>query len=158
YATDKIGQERVSGAGCTFAAAVTAELAKGADIHDAARIAKQAVIQGILERRTSAAPFDAVWFDAQLNQESADAVQVRVLACGPPPPAPSAASGGGPLAERCIGRRPARRTLRCAEESRLLPHNSAPGGGGVVEGSARGRGAAPGPAQKPPPGRPSVAA
>ncbi|HLR27941.1 MAG TPA: bifunctional hydroxymethylpyrimidine kinase/phosphomethylpyrimidine kinase [Ruania sp.] len=80
YATDKIGQERVSGAGCTFAAAVTAELAKGADIHDAARIAKQAVIQGILERRTSAAPFDAVWFDGQLNQESAAAVHVRDLA------------------------------------------------------------------------------
>ncbi|MGO1593986.1 MAG: bifunctional hydroxymethylpyrimidine kinase/phosphomethylpyrimidine kinase, partial [Ancrocorticia sp.] len=40
YSTPKIGQHRVSGAGCTLAAAITAELAKGAQIHDAVRVAK----------------------------------------------------------------------------------------------------------------------
>ena len=39
YSEPKVGHERVSGAGCTLAAAVTAELAKGAGIHDAVRVA-----------------------------------------------------------------------------------------------------------------------
>jgi pyridoxine kinase len=43
----KVGQERVNGAGCTLAAAVTAEIAKGATPLEAARTAK--------------APFDAVY-------------------------------------------------------------------------------------------------
>lgn len=76
YSTPKIGEERVSGAGCTFAAAVTAELAKGTDIHDAARIAKQVVTQGITDRRTSHAPFDAVWFDGALREDVAALVRV----------------------------------------------------------------------------------
>lgn len=79
YSTPKIGEERASGAGCTFAAAVTAELAKGTDIHDAARIAKQVVTQGITDRRASAAPFDAVFFDGTLREEIADRVQVSSL-------------------------------------------------------------------------------
>lgn len=57
----KIGQERVSGAGCTLAAAVTAELAKGADVGDAVAVAKTMVTQGIRRRVASHAPFDSVW-------------------------------------------------------------------------------------------------
>ena len=39
FSSPKIGEHRVSGAGCTLAAAITAELAKGTNIHDAVRIA-----------------------------------------------------------------------------------------------------------------------
>ncbi|SEE92801.1 bifunctional hydroxymethylpyrimidine kinase/phosphomethylpyrimidine kinase [Ruania alba] len=74
--TPKIGQERVSGAGCTFAAAVTAELAKGAEITDAVRVAKQVVTQGILDRLGSHAPFDAVRLTGAENL-AAGLVQVR---------------------------------------------------------------------------------
>ncbi len=56
----KIGEERVSGAGCTFAAAITAELAKGASVLDAARTAKSLVTAAIANRLGSNAPFDAV--------------------------------------------------------------------------------------------------
>lgn len=56
----KIGEVAVSGAGCTLAAAVTAELAKGATPLDAARAAKAFVTRGIEHRMTSDAPFDAV--------------------------------------------------------------------------------------------------
>ncbi|AZG44517.1 bifunctional hydroxymethylpyrimidine kinase/phosphomethylpyrimidine kinase [Gordonia insulae] len=59
--TPKIGDERVSGAGCVFAAAVTAELTKGADVVDAVRTAKQFTHDGIVGRIGSNAPFDAVW-------------------------------------------------------------------------------------------------
>ncbi|WP_264032338.1 bifunctional hydroxymethylpyrimidine kinase/phosphomethylpyrimidine kinase [Cellulosimicrobium sp. SH8] len=58
--TPKIGEERVSGAGCTFAAAITAELAKGASVLDAARVAKDVVTASIEDRVASNAPFDAV--------------------------------------------------------------------------------------------------
>ena len=61
YSTPKIGQERVSGAGCTFAAAITAELAKGTDVPEAVAVAKRLVTAGITERVSSNAPFDAVW-------------------------------------------------------------------------------------------------
>ncbi|MDL9935969.1 bifunctional hydroxymethylpyrimidine kinase/phosphomethylpyrimidine kinase [Gordonia sp. ABSL1-1] len=57
----KVGEERVSGAGCTFAAVITAELAKGAEVVDAVRTAKQFTHDGILGRVGSHAPFDAVW-------------------------------------------------------------------------------------------------
>ncbi|WP_043348738.1 hydroxymethylpyrimidine/phosphomethylpyrimidine kinase [Beutenbergia cavernae] len=60
FRTPKIGEERVSGAGCTFAAAITAELAKGADVTDAVAVAKRVVTQGITDRLASHAPFDAV--------------------------------------------------------------------------------------------------
>ncbi|THJ65792.1 bifunctional hydroxymethylpyrimidine kinase/phosphomethylpyrimidine kinase [Arthrobacter echini] len=58
--TPKIGDVAVSGAGCTLAAAVAAELAKGATPLDAARTAKEFVTEGIRNRVTSNAPFDAV--------------------------------------------------------------------------------------------------
>ncbi|WP_265522830.1 bifunctional hydroxymethylpyrimidine kinase/phosphomethylpyrimidine kinase [Oerskovia flava] len=61
YSTEKIGQERVSGAGCTFAAAITAELAKGTDVPRAVAVAKQLVTEAIGARVASNAPFDAVW-------------------------------------------------------------------------------------------------
>ena len=61
YSEPKIGEERVSGAGCTLAAAITAELAKGADIHDAVKVAKAVVTQGINARITAHTPFDTVW-------------------------------------------------------------------------------------------------
>lgn len=56
----KVGQARVSGAGCTFAAAITAELAKGAAVVDAARSAKEMVTAAIVDRVASKAPFDSV--------------------------------------------------------------------------------------------------
>ncbi|MDR0592283.1 MAG: hydroxymethylpyrimidine/phosphomethylpyrimidine kinase [Bifidobacteriaceae bacterium] len=57
----KIGRERVSGAGCTFAAAITAELAKGASVLSAVRTAKALVTRGIEARVAGHTPFDTVW-------------------------------------------------------------------------------------------------
>lgn len=57
----KVGEERVSGAGCTFAAAITAELAKGSDVAAAAKVAKDVVTAGIRARVAASTPFDAVW-------------------------------------------------------------------------------------------------
>lgn len=57
----KVGNERVSGAGCVFAAAATAELTKGVEVLDAIRTAKQFTHDGIVGRLASRAPFDAVW-------------------------------------------------------------------------------------------------
>ncbi|PWH06184.1 bifunctional hydroxymethylpyrimidine kinase/phosphomethylpyrimidine kinase [Brachybacterium endophyticum] len=57
----KIGQYRVSGAGCTLAAAVTAELAKGASALEAAQVAKAVVTSAIVNRQSGHAPFDAVY-------------------------------------------------------------------------------------------------
>ena len=48
-------------AGCSLAAAVTAELAKGATPLEAARTAKAFVTAGIRNRVASGAPFDALW-------------------------------------------------------------------------------------------------
>ncbi|OZC70879.1 bifunctional hydroxymethylpyrimidine kinase/phosphomethylpyrimidine kinase [Rhodococcus sp. 15-725-2-2b] len=60
----KVGEERVSGAGCVFAAAITAELAKGVDVLDAVATAKNFAHAGIVGRLTSHAPFAAVsWHD-----------------------------------------------------------------------------------------------
>lgn len=56
----KIGGERVSGAGCTLAAALTAELAKGASVMDAARRAKEFTGAAIAARVSGHLPFDAV--------------------------------------------------------------------------------------------------
>ncbi|MDO4665559.1 MAG: hydroxymethylpyrimidine/phosphomethylpyrimidine kinase [Actinomycetaceae bacterium] len=61
YCAKKIGNERVSGAGCTLAAAITAELAKGTDIHDAVGAAKELVTRGIEYRVKAHTPFDTVW-------------------------------------------------------------------------------------------------
>lgn len=57
----KIGEHAVSGAGCSLAAAVTAELAKGASPLEAARTAKAFVARGIRARVAGRAPFDALW-------------------------------------------------------------------------------------------------
>lgn len=57
----KVGEVAVSGAGCSLAAAVTAELAKGATPLEAARTAKRFVTEIIKSRVSSNAPFDAVW-------------------------------------------------------------------------------------------------
>lgn len=57
----KVGNERVSGAGCTLAAAITAELAKGASVADAAARAKDFVTTGIKGRVSANTPFDTVW-------------------------------------------------------------------------------------------------
>lgn len=57
----KIGEVAVSGAGCSLAAAVTAELAKGATPLQAARAAKAFVTDGIKNRVASGAPFTALW-------------------------------------------------------------------------------------------------
>ena len=57
----KIGEHRVSGAGCTLAAAVTAELAKGATPLQAAQVAKDVVTSSIEHRQSGHTPFDAVY-------------------------------------------------------------------------------------------------
>ncbi|WP_367403678.1 hydroxymethylpyrimidine/phosphomethylpyrimidine kinase [Kocuria marina] len=57
----KVGEVPVSGAGCSLAAAVTAELAKGASPFQAARTAKSFVSAGIRHRLGSHLPFDSLW-------------------------------------------------------------------------------------------------
>ncbi|MCT1606210.1 hydroxymethylpyrimidine/phosphomethylpyrimidine kinase [Nesterenkonia massiliensis] len=57
----KIGEHAVSGAGCSLAAAVAAELAKGASPLEAARRAKAFVTEGIKQRVAGNTPFDALW-------------------------------------------------------------------------------------------------
>lgn len=57
----KVGEVAVSGAGCTLAASIAAELSKGRSELEAARTAKEFVTKAIIERVASNAPFDAVW-------------------------------------------------------------------------------------------------
>lgn len=61
YARPKIGEARVSGAGCTFAAAIAAELAKGTSVPTAVGVAKSLVTEAVKARVSSHAPFDSVW-------------------------------------------------------------------------------------------------
>ena len=61
YREPKVGQERVGGAGCTLAAAITAELAKGESVKNAVATAKRIVTTGISHRQDSKAPFSTVW-------------------------------------------------------------------------------------------------
>lgn len=61
FTAPKIGEQRVSGAGCTVAAALTAELAKGSDIATAVDTAKKLVTRGIEHRVAANTPFDTVW-------------------------------------------------------------------------------------------------
>lgn len=61
FSVPKIGEERVSGAGCTFAAAITAELAKGASVKEAVGVAKKLVTAAVEARVASKAPFTSVW-------------------------------------------------------------------------------------------------
>lgn len=56
----KVGEHAVSGAGCSLAAAVTAELAKGATPLEAARAAKRFVTRGIQHRVSAGTPFDVM--------------------------------------------------------------------------------------------------
>lgn len=63
----KVGEVAVSGAGCSLAAAVTAELAKGATPLEAARTAKAFVTEGIKNRVASGAPFTALWQGGAAN-------------------------------------------------------------------------------------------
>lgn len=63
--TPKVGDARVAGAGCTLAAAITAELAKGADVPEAVRRAKEFTTAGIVARVGGNAPFDTVWQGGQ---------------------------------------------------------------------------------------------
>lgn len=57
----KIGNERVSGAGCSLAAGITAQLALGADIHTAVENARDLVTAAIAGRVEGNTPFAAVW-------------------------------------------------------------------------------------------------
>lgn len=57
----KIGNHAVSGAGCTLAAAVAAELAKGHTPLEAAQRAKEFVTAGISQRLEAATPYDLLW-------------------------------------------------------------------------------------------------
>lgn len=57
----KVGEHAVSGAGCSLAAAVAAELSKGAAPLEAARRAKEFVTAGIAQRVAGNTPFDALW-------------------------------------------------------------------------------------------------
>ncbi|PXA81225.1 bifunctional hydroxymethylpyrimidine kinase/phosphomethylpyrimidine kinase [Auritidibacter ignavus] len=59
--TPKVGDHAVSGAGCSLAAAVTAELAKGASPREAAYTAKEFVTRGIAQRVSAKTPFDMLW-------------------------------------------------------------------------------------------------
>ncbi len=61
----KVGSERVAGAGCTLAAAITAELAKGTPVRDAVHRAKEFTTAGINGRISGNAPFDTVRQGAQ---------------------------------------------------------------------------------------------
>ncbi|GAB32296.1 bifunctional hydroxymethylpyrimidine kinase/phosphomethylpyrimidine kinase [Gordonia otitidis] len=71
-AAPKVGAERVSGAGCTLAAAITAELAKGAEIGDAVAFAKEFTTAGINGRVSANTPFDTVWQGAYVDQLAED--------------------------------------------------------------------------------------
>lgn len=64
FSEPKIGDDRVSGAGCTFAAVITAELAKGAAVVDAVGTAKRIVTQAVRDAAESNAPFTSVWLSA----------------------------------------------------------------------------------------------
>lgn len=58
---EKVGPVRVSGAGCSVAAAITAELAKGAEVIDAVNVARDLVTEGIRHRIAGNTPFDIAW-------------------------------------------------------------------------------------------------
>lgn len=64
FSEPKIGEDRVSGAGCTFAAVITAELAKNASVVDAVATAKRVVTRAVRDAVASNAPFTSVWLSA----------------------------------------------------------------------------------------------
>src|SRR5690625_841115 len=59
--TPKIGNHAVSGAGCSLAAAVAAELSKGRTALEAAERAKDFVTAGINQRIAAETPYDIMW-------------------------------------------------------------------------------------------------
>ncbi|MEQ3836619.1 bifunctional hydroxymethylpyrimidine kinase/phosphomethylpyrimidine kinase [Lawsonella clevelandensis] len=61
YSVPKVGDLRVSGAGDSLAAALTAELAKGKDLHAAVSVAKDFVTRGIAQSLDAGTPFGVVW-------------------------------------------------------------------------------------------------
>lgn len=61
YRAPKVGEHRVNGAGCTLAAAITAELAKGTELKQAVQVAKDMVTAGIEHRIVAHPPYDTVW-------------------------------------------------------------------------------------------------
>lgn len=61
YSEPKVAGVLVSGAGDSLAAAVAAELAKGADLHTAVAHAKAFVTAGINKRLAAGTPFEVVW-------------------------------------------------------------------------------------------------
>lgn len=67
FARPKVGEERVGGAGCTLAAAITAELAKGRSIAEAVETAKTIVTEGIEQRVESHHPHATLWQRAVLD-------------------------------------------------------------------------------------------
>lgn len=60
YKKPKIGSERISGAGCSFASAIAAGLTKGYDIHRALEEAEDLVLAMIKNAVSGAAPFKSV--------------------------------------------------------------------------------------------------
>lgn len=74
YSTPKIGQHRVSGAGLHVSRGHHGELAKGAEIHDAVRVAKDMVTEGIRARVSAHTPFDTVWQGAYVPEKPAGSV------------------------------------------------------------------------------------
>ena len=61
FRAPKLGERYISGAGCTLAAAITAELAKGAEVTEAVRVAKAMVTHAIEHRATPHTPFDEAY-------------------------------------------------------------------------------------------------
>lgn len=61
FRVPKIGERYISGAGCTLAAAITAELAKGATVPDAVSVAKDVVTSAIENRIVPHTPFDEAY-------------------------------------------------------------------------------------------------
>ncbi|OKL50512.1 PfkB family carbohydrate kinase [Boudabousia marimammalium] len=57
----KRGDQPLNGAGCTLAAAITAELAKGAEVEAAVSVAREFVTHAIDHRQPLNMPNDAVW-------------------------------------------------------------------------------------------------
>lgn len=67
----KIGNHAVSGAGCSLAAAVAAELSKGKTPLEAAERAKDFVTAGINQRVEAATPYDIMWQGGLRRKQSA---------------------------------------------------------------------------------------
>ena len=56
-----VGEDQIQEAGDSLAAAITAELAKGNDLHTAVTTAKEFVTHGIEQSFSAGTPFGVVW-------------------------------------------------------------------------------------------------